>query len=42
MGKHENIWNIVECTCRILGVSTATGKIMYIYYMKKKVIYTDI
>uniref|UniRef100_H3C1W9 Transmembrane protein 72 n=1 Tax=Tetraodon nigroviridis TaxID=99883 RepID=H3C1W9_TETNG len=22
--KHENIWNVVECICRILGVSTAT------------------
>lgn len=43
MGKHENIWNIVECTCRILGVSTATGKIIYIYISNlKKKLFTPI
>lgn len=34
MGKQENVcWNIVECACRILGVSTATGKLRYVFYL---------
>lgn len=39
MGNSESVgWIVVECACRILGISTATGKI----YMKtnKRIIAT--